>query len=172
MKENPIFKLTVLVVLSLNLVSSGLIYASEVITETDSKIIIREHPRTGKPYVVIATNDLNPVPFFPESKKFSRPDYRLLDPKVKSGEVPYDGPYSDSKRIYIFAATLATLGAGGIAGAALMPATGAAAASGGASYLAAGGAVAAGTTVSVVASSNSKKDDFIQSSRSESVDHR
>ncbi len=148
-------------------------FASEVISETGSKVIIREHPKTGKPYVVIAPENLSAeAGFFPNSKKFSRPDYRLLDPKVKSGQIPYDGPYSDSKRIYIFAATMATLGAGGLVGAAVMPATGAAAAaSGGASYLAAGGALAAGTAGVAVASTKSdpKKDNFIQASQSKSI---
>ncbi len=147
-----------------------LAYASEVFQETNSQVIVREHPKTGKPYVVIAPAGMtSETAFFPSSKKFSRPDYRMLDPKVKSGQIPYDGPYSDSKRIYIFAATMATLGAGGLAGAAALPATGTAAATGGAGYLTAGGAVAAGTTVAVVSASNSKTDDFIQSSKSESI---
>lgn len=151
---------------------SNPLFASEVITETHSKVIVREHPKTGKPYVVIAPENLaDGTGFFPESKKFSRPDYRLLDPKVKSGEIPYDGPYSDSKRIYIFAASLATLGAGGLVGAALIPATGAAAASGGAGYLATGGTLAAGTaaTAATTLRSNPKKDNFIQASESKSI---
>ena len=155
----------------LSVLNFGLLSASEVIPETHSKVILREHPKTGKPYVVIAPEDLTEgTGFFPEAKKFSRPDYRLLDPKVKSGQIPYDGPYSDSKRIYIFAASLATLGAGGFVGAAFMPATGAAA-SGGGAYLAAGSAVAAGAAATATTSlrANSKKDNFTQASESKSI---
>lgn len=153
------------------ILATSLVYASEVITETNSKVIVREHPKTGKPYVAIAPSEVpNETGFFPQSKKFSRPDYRLLDPKVKSGVIPYDGPYSDSKRIYIFAASLATLGAGGMVGAAWMPATGAAA-TGGGTYLAAGGALAAGTAATAVHSTkaNPKKDNFTQASESKST---
>ena len=159
-------------ILIISFLFSGLAQASEVIVETNSKVIIREHPKTGKPYVVITSQDFPAESgFFGISKKFSRPDYRLLDPKVKSGEIPYDGPYSDAKRVYIFAATLATLGAGGLVGAALMPASAGAAASGGAGYLAAGGALAAGTAGAAVATtqSNPKKDNFIQASESKSI---
>ncbi len=151
---------------------SNPIYASEVIPEMDSQVIVREHPKTGKPYIVIAAKDSIPAPFFPDSKKFSRPDYHLLDPKVKLDQIPYDGPYSDSKRIYIFAATLATLGVGGLVGAAVMPASAAGgAASGGAGYLAAGGAVAAGTVTAAVANTapNPKNDEFVQASESKSI---
>ncbi len=150
------------------------LHASEVFQETNSQVIIREHPKTGKPYVVIASAGMtSETAFFLSSKKFSRPDYRLLNPKVKSGQIPYDGPYSDSKRIYIFAATLATLGTvGGAVGMAILPASTGAAATGGAGYLAAGGVVAAGTTAAVVTASKPKTDGFIQSSKSESIDHR
>ena len=148
--------------------------ASEVLPETDSKIIVREHPKTGKPYVVIAPQDLVPeIGFFQESKKYSRPDYRLLDPKVKSGTIPYDGPYTDSKRIYIFAASLATLGTvGGVVGMALVPASASAgaAATGSGTYLAAGGVLAGGSAAAAVHStaSNPKKDNFTQTSESKS----
>ncbi len=150
---------------------SSVSFASEVFRETNSQVIVREHPKTGKPYVVIAPAGVTgEAAFFPASKRFSRPDYRMLDPKVKSGQIPYDGPYSDSKRIYIFAATLATLGTvGGAVGMAVLPASTGAAATGGAGYLAAGGAVAAGTTAAAVTASKSKTDNFTQASESKSV---
>lgn len=146
-------------------------HASEVVPETNTSVLVREHPKTGKPYVVITSKDAVQQSYFQSSKKVSRPDYRLLDPKVKSGQIPYDGPYSDSKRIYIFAASVATLGAGSLVTAAALPAaasSGAAAAGGGGAYLAAGGAVAAGTTAAALASTkpNSKTDSFVQESAS------
>ncbi len=159
-------------IFSISLIFGPVINASEVIPETDSQVIVRAHPKTGKPYVVIVAKDSIPEPFFPDSKKFSRPDYRLLDPKVKSGQIPYDGPYSDSKRIYIFAATVATLGTvGGAIGMAVIPASASGAATGGAGYLAAGGAVAASTVTAAVANTapNPKNDDFVQTSESKSI---
>ncbi len=169
----PIFERCLAMALVLCSLHISFLQASEVFRETNSQVIVREHPKTGKPYVVITPAGVtSETVFFPSSKKFSRPNYRMLDPKVKSGQIPYDGPYSDSKRIYIFAATMATLGAGGLVGAAMLPATGTAAATGGAGYLAAGGVVAAGTTAAVVTASKPKTDEFIQSSKSESIDHR
>ena len=153
------------------------LYASEVIEDTHTQVVVREHPKTGKPYVSIVSRDkpLTDDPFAKAQSKFSRPDYHMLDPKIKSGQIPYDGPYSSSKKIYIFAATLATLGAGGMIGAAALPAasTGAAA-SGGGAYLAAGSAVAAGTagTVAIQTRSNPNQDNFIQISKSKAVEEK
>ncbi len=164
--------LSFILVLNFLISCQSIIDASEVIPETNSKVVVREHPKTGKPYVVIASNDFQNQSFFPNSQKFSRPDYRLLDPKVKSGEIPYDGPYSDSKRIYIFAASLATLGTvGGAIGLAVLPASTGVAATGGGAYLAAGSAVAAGTAGATVIKSKSDphKDDFTQASESKSI---
>lgn len=143
--------------------------ATEVIEPTDTKVVVREHPKTRKPYVSIVSNQTDANGFFLILKPVSRPDYRMLDPKIKSGEIPYDGPYSDSKRIYIFAATLAMLGTvGGAVGIAAIPASATGAASGGAGYLVAGGAVAAGTTGAALSASQTQEDDFTQSSSSRS----
>ncbi len=143
--------------------------ASEIPELTNTKVVVREHPKTGKPYVSITASNIESQGLLPQSQKVSRPDYRMLDPKVKSGDIPYDGPYSSSKRIYIFAATLATLGTvGGVVGIAAIPATGTAAAGGGAGYAVAGGAVALGTAGAAVSASKSKEDDFTQSSKSKS----
>ena len=123
-------------------------FAGEVLVETNTKVMVREHPRTGRPYaVIIAENqDKNPLAALPVTTKM-RPDYRMLDPKIRSGTVPYQGPVSDRKKVYIFAGTLAALGtAGGAAVIAAAPAaTGAGAAGGAGIYGAAGTAVAAGT---------------------------
>ena len=147
-------------------------YASEVIEETHTRVIVREHPITKRPYVSVAAEDRLPDQSAKDGpqKKYKRPDYRLLDPKVKSGEISYEGPSSDRKKIYIFAASLAALGAaGGVTASAAIPASSAAAgASGGAGvYGAAGGAVAAGALSSGLAStrSNPEKDNFQQISK-------
>ena len=114
---------------------------SEVRDESHSQVVIREHPKTKKPYVTIVSSE-EPVPADPftnQRNKFSRPDYRMLDPKAKKGDYVYDGPYSDRKKVYIFAASMIAVGVtGGVAGMALAPAaTGTAAASsgGGGAYL-------------------------------------
>ena len=151
------------------------LYASEVIEETHTRVVVREHPKTGKPYVSIVSGDqpLAADPFAKQRKKMSRPNYRMLDPKVKPGEIPYDGPYSSSTKIYVFAATLATLGvAGGAVGLAAIPASTGGAASGGGAYLAAGSAVAAGTagTVAIKTRNNPNQDDFTLVSKSKSLD--
>ena len=152
--------------------------ASEVIEDTHTRVVIREHPKTGKPYVSIVSADklLSVDPFAGMRSKMSRPNYRMLDPKMKPGEIPYEGPYSSSTKIYVFAATLATLGvAGGAIGMAAIPASAAttgAAASGGAAYVAAGSAVAVGTvaTAEIAARPNPKGDDFVQVSKSKSIE--
>jgi len=120
--------------------------ASEVIKEADTSVVVREHPKTGRPYVSIVPADIPPDPFSGQ-KKYSRPDYRMLDPKVKSGRIPYGGPYSDRTKIYVFAASLAALGtaSGALVMAAAPAATGAAASGGAGAYLAGGTAVVAGS---------------------------
>lgn len=130
------------------LLPSAICAAGDVIPETSAKVIVRDHPRTGKPYVVITDDPQNGSPFhkLPVSTR-SRPDYRMLDPHVKSGTVPYEGPVSDRKKVYVFAGTIATLGAaGGTAIIAAAPAATGAGASGGAgAYALAGTGVATGT---------------------------
>ena len=138
----------------------------EVLEKLTTAVIIRNHPKTGKPYVCITSVNEDGNGVLPQSQGYSRPDYRMLDPKVKSGEIPYDGPYSDSKRIYIFAASLATLGTvGGALGIAAVPAT-ASASGGGAAYIATGSAVLVGSGAagSWISNRDSESDDFTQES--------
>ena len=77
----------------------------------------------------------------PEKQEI-RPDYRLLELDVKSGEIPYSGPVSSRTKVYVLAGALA---AGGIVGAAAMSvaAAGAAPSAAGAAGLGAGAGLAA-----------------------------
>lgn len=126
---------------------------NEVFGPTDTEVAVREHPKTGKPYVTIVGKDgarLHPSMTGPV-KLVARPDYRMLDPKVKKGEIPYDGPVSDRKKVYALAGTLAVTGvvAGTAVIAAAPAATGAGAAGGAGIYGAAGAAVLTGTASGV-----------------------
>ena len=151
--------------------------ASEVLTETKTKVLVRENPVTGKPFVSVVASD-NPEasnPFRGIKKANTRPDYRMLDPKVKSGQIPYDGPVSDRKKVYILAASLATLGAaGGIIGPAVLPATAStgSVAGGAGLYAAAGTAVSAGTVSAAWLKTrpDPQKDDYILKSGSKVMD--
>ena len=144
------------------------VWASEVIPESASQVVVREHPRTGKPLVCITAGEKGSAPalFNRQARKMTRPDYRMLQPGVKPGDVGYDGPVSSRKKVYALAATLA---AGGVAGYALIPA---AAASGGAdggagAYALAGGTVATGTISGALSAGHSDKpDDFTHKSQS------
>lgn len=125
------------------------VQVSRAIEETGTQVMVREHPKTGRPYVSIVSSELpNPIdPFLRQRSRYSRPDYRMLDPKIKPGAIPYEGPYSDRKKVYVFAASLATLGvAGGAAGMATASTAASASATGGAAYVAAGSAVAGTAT--------------------------
>ena len=120
----------------------------EVKDESHSQVIIREHPKTGKSYVTVISSE-EPVPADPfthQRNKYSRPDYRMLDPKAKKGDYIYDGPYSDRTKVYIFAASMVAVGVtGGVAGMALAPAaTGTAASAGGGGAYLIGAGVATG----------------------------
>lgn len=109
---------------------------NEVIKPTGPRVFIREHPQTGKPFVSLRRDGNAPDLFKGFVKREVRPDYKMLDAKTKSGEVPYDGPVSDKKKVYIFAATMMTLGvAGGIVTAAMPAGAAAAGASGGTGLL-------------------------------------
>jgi hypothetical protein len=125
---------------------------NETIVESGAKVFIREHPQTGKPFVSLRKEGDSQDLFKGFVKREFRPDYKMLDAKTKSGDVPYDGPVSDRKKVYIFAATMITLGvAGGIATVA-MPAGAAAAGAGSGTGLLGTGAVAVATgTVGTVA---------------------
>lgn len=132
--------------------------ATEVLEETHTQVILRTHPKTGKPYVSIVSTD-TPIPKDPFTgldRKYSRPDYRLLDPHMKNGEVFYDGPVSDDRKVYIFAATLMTLGTvGGAVGMATAPVAASGATGGAGAYAAAGSVVAGGTTAAGLISARS-----------------
>jgi hypothetical protein len=125
--------------------------ADEILEETHTKVTVRNHPRTGIPFVSISPEDAASDPFA-DSKPVKRPDYRMLDPKIKPKDVGYEGPVSDRKKVYILAASLATVGTVGGAGiiAAAPAATGTGAASGAGLYGAAGTAVVAGTAAGTV----------------------
>ena len=151
------------------------VYAgNEIIPETPTRVVVRQHPRTGKPFVSITGKDSAHDPFS-EVRKGKRPDYRMLDPKIKSGQIPYDGPSSDRKKVYALAAALAAVGTvGGIGIIAVAPAaTGAGAAGGAGVYGAAGGAVAAGAISGAVASTHSgggpEKDNFTHISEAHTI---
>ena len=155
--------------------SFGLAETTEVLPQTNTAVVVRNHPKTGKAYATIVakgneTHDNFSYLYSGKVKNYTaRPDYRLLDPKVKSGQIPYEGPVSDNKKIYIFAASLATLGVTGGALALAFPAASTAAAGGGALYTAGGAAVAAGTAATAyeVTKTDPKKDNFTQHSESQ-----
>jgi len=129
-------------------------FASEVIEETSTKVAVKVNPKTGKSYVSIVGADavLPAHAVVIDGKLAQRPDYRLLDPKIKSGEISYEGPYSNRTKVYVLAVALATAGTvSSIAAASAIPATTAAtsaAGAGGAGVYAAGGAAVATGTVS------------------------
>ena len=152
------------------MISCGAVSASEVIEETATRVVVREHPRTGRPYVSIVSSEVpDSQGLFPEDMgAMRRPDYRMLDPNIKEGAVPYEGPWSDRKKVYVFAASLAALGtAGGALGMAAASST-AASASGAGVYVGAGTAVGVGTTGAAWVVSKEKPDDeeFTRSSES------
>lgn len=152
-------------ILMLFFYSSAVFGAEEVTDLTHTKVVTRAHPKTGKPYVsILDAADFSEQKPLGEIKYVPRPDYRMLDPKMKSGEIPYEGPSSDRKKVYIFAASLAVLGT--VSGAAVIAAapaaTGTSAAGGAGAYGIAGGAVAAGTLSAGLQASKPRpdRDDF------------
>jgi hypothetical protein len=125
---------------------------SEVLPEAPEKVFVREHPQTGKPFVSLRNKENTKDPFKGFVKREVRPDYKMLDAKTKSGDVPYDGPVSDRKKVYIFAATMMTLGvAGGIATVAMPVGAAAAGTSGGTGLLGAGAVTVVAGTAGTVA---------------------
>ncbi len=170
----PPFKLLISLFLSLTLVF-GHVYAedTEVLPKTNTKVVVREHPKTGEPYVaIVAASEADRGGPFAGMKRISiRPDYRMLDPKIKSGTIPYEGPYSSRKKVYMFAASMAALGIGGAALLPVAPATGAGAAGGVGAFAGAGAGVVAGTAGAVAVAKrqdSEKKDDFTNIAKSES----
>ncbi|MSR77187.1 MAG: hypothetical protein EXS63_03025 [Candidatus Omnitrophica bacterium] len=140
------------------------VFASEVPDLTRTDVRIRMNPKTGKPFVSIVNGDAPDSRriFYGNMKKYSRPDYRMLDYHMKSGQIPYDGPSSSAKKVYAFAATMAT--AGVLAGT-LIPVTaaaGAASAGSAAGYGAAGTGLTAGvvSTAWLKSRTDPHQDDF------------
>lgn len=131
--------------------SFGQEFPNEVINIQSPAVVVRVHPKTGRPYVAITEPEArmqNPLGGF--SKPVKRPDYRMLEKDVKPKETGYEGPSSDRKKVYIFAASIAASGVA--SGTAILAAPAAAAAgtgsgTGAAVFAGAGTAVAAGTTV-------------------------
>lgn len=119
--------------------------ANEVLEETRTKVIVRVHPKTGKPFVSIVPSDISINPSIEKkTTPARRPDYRMLDPKVDAKNIAYDGPISDRRKVYVLAGTLAALGAGaGVLGT-LAPATAASGGTAGGAGLYAGGAALTG----------------------------
>lgn len=122
---------------------------NEVVKIQSPEVAVRVHPKTGRPYVVITHQEAvglqNPLGSF--TKAVKRPDYRMLEKNVKPKEVGYEGPSSDRKKVYVFAASIAAAGlaSGTAVLAAPAAATTAANGSGAAVFAGAGTAVAAGT---------------------------
>ena len=144
---------------------------TEVLPTTNTKVVVREHPKTGEPYVaIIPAGEPDRGGPFAGMKRISRPDYRMLDPKIKSGQIPYEGPVSDRKKVYLFAASIAALGIGGAVLLPIAPATGAAASGGAGIYAGAGAGVAAGTAGAVAISTreSKKQEDYTHTAKSES----
>jgi hypothetical protein len=122
---------------------------NEVLEDSGAKVYVREHPQTGKPFVSLRAGDLARDPFKGFTKREIRPDYKMLEADAKG--IPYDGPVSDLKKVYIFAATMMTLGvAGGIVTVALPAGAAAGAGSAGTGVLAGGAAVATGVAADLV----------------------
>ena len=143
--------------------------ANEVLVEPPAEVVVREHPKTGFPYVSIIDPNKPRAQFSGDMKKYNRPDYRMLDPKVKPRDVKYDGPVSDRKKVYILAGALA---AGGVAGYAALPVAAASggAATGAGAYAAASAAVTAGTfSTHWAMKHDDRPDDFTQVSTSREI---
>lgn len=162
------------IALLLSVLLSNIALASEVLKDSQSQVAIIEHPKTGKPYVSISSGNIRTTSAMLGAKKLTkRPDYRMLDPKVSPKDVGYDGPYSDRKKVYILAASLATVGT--VSGAAVIAAapaaTGAGAASGAGALAGAGAGVAAGTLGGTYALSKSdpNQDDFTHTAQSKTI---
>lgn len=125
---------------------------NEVLPEGGVRVFICEHPQTGRSFVSLRKEGHAPDLFEGFVKREFRPDYKMLDAKTKPGDIPYDGPVSDLKKVYIFAATMMTLGAAGVVVTAAIPVGAAAAgASGGTGLLGAGAVTVAAGTAGTVA---------------------
>lgn len=128
---------------------------SEILQDSGAKVYVREHPQTGKPFVSLRAGDPAQDPFKGFKKREIRPDYKMLEADAKG--IPYDGPVSDLKKVYVFAATMMTLGAAGVVVTAALPVAAAAGAStAGTGVLAGGAVVATGVAADLVVESQIK----------------
>lgn len=164
----------VILVLSLVFSLPGFTQTDEVLGERKARVVIRNHPKTGRPYVSIVSAETPLAPeSFEEPPSLVRPDYRLLDPKVKSGEIPYAGPVTDRKKVYILAAALAGLGvAGGVAGLSVAASSAGGSASGAGAY--AGGAALTGSgsaAAALKARTDDSADEFSRAAESHELDN-
>lgn len=112
---------------------------NEVFPDSGAKVYVREHPQTGKPFVTLGAGQIARNPFPDFKKREIRPDYGMLDANAR--DVPYDGPVSDRRKVYVFAATMMTLGVAGGVVTAAMPVAAAAGTGGAGTGMLAGGAV-------------------------------
>ena len=122
--------------------------ANEVLVDTGTEVIIRDAKKGRHPLCFRLFLKNHPVPRDPiyhKRRAYSRPDYRYLDHKLPKGSIEYDGPSNSRKKVYIFAATIATLG---VTSAVMIPVT--ATAAGGSAAGPAVGAIATGLTSAVV----------------------
>lgn len=162
------------ILLSIFITHPALAEISEVIPETKTKVIVRHHPKTGIAYATIVAEGVptpDPLENLKVKQNVSRPDYRMLDPKIKSGEIPYDGPARDNKKIYLFAASIATLGAAGGSVGLLAPAATTGAAGGAGLYAAGAVAVTAGTAATSYFATrpDPHQDDYTHHSESKTI---
>lgn len=141
---------------------------NEVFEPTGTKVIVREHPKTGQTYVSIIDEDkpMRKDLLSLRDVKYPRPDYNMLESDVKPGSYEYEGPYSSRKKVYLLAGTLATMGVVSYAAIPTAAATGAA-----------GSGIGAGVTTGVLTSSglvtaamvnknSNLPDDYVRSSES------
>lgn len=169
-------KISSLIVGAVFLGGLPLVHSSEVLEEIDAKVVVREHAKTGRPYVAITREEsphdvIHPSEFPLAAVK--RPDYRLLDPKFKPGQISYDGPSSNRTKVYVLAASLAAAGTlSSLAASAAIPAATGTGSAGGAGVFAGGGAAVGAGSISTAwfkTRPRPDEDDFIRESGARAV---
>lgn len=136
--------------------NSGLWAQSEVEDPTRTRIVVRENPRTGSAYASIVPSDelSNRKIYYGEQRRYERPDYQMLNPKISPKDVGYQGPSSSRTKVYALAAGLAASGV--LAGTLIPVSAGTAVGAGGsgAGMAAAGAGIAAGSISSALIASD------------------
>ena len=132
-------------------------FSNEVLIKTQTKVVVREHPKTGDSYVSIISLDEAPRQdlLSTEDVPYPRPDYKMLESEVKARDVEYEGPYSSRKKVYILAGSLAAMGVAG----GLLPVTSVSGAAAGGSGLAAGASAGVATASGATAMAMMRKQD-------------